>query len=85
MGYAIKISEAQKTAEAIAPIPSTSAGKYENLDTLAMVRPVRSTRITFLMPDSDLIILERILSKLLVSSDVVNTFLVWFDIYLLEF
>jgi hypothetical protein len=60
-------SDAQKTALAIAPIPSTSAGKYENFETLAIVNPVLSTKITFLIPLSLLIILLRILSKLLVS------------------
>jgi len=67
--HAVKISEAQKTALAMAPIPSTSAGKYENLETLAIVNPVRSTKITFLIPLSDLMILLKILSKLLVSND----------------
>jgi hypothetical protein len=60
-------SEAQNTALAIAPIPSTSAGKYENFETLAIVSPVLSTKITFLIPLSLFIILLRILSKLLVS------------------
>jgi len=60
-------SDAQNTALAIAPIPSTSAGKYENFETLAIVNPVLSTRITFLIPLSLLIILLRILSKLFVS------------------
>lgn len=63
-------SEAQNTALAIAPIPSTSVGKYENFDTLAIVKPVLSTRITFLIPLSDLIILLRILSKLFVSREI---------------
>lgn len=66
-------SLAQKTADAIAPIPSTSAGKYENFETLAIVKPVRSTRITFLIPDSLFIIFERILSKDLVSTLMVST------------
>jgi len=45
-------------------------GKYENFDTLAIVKPVLSTRITFLIPLSDLIILLRILSKLFVSREI---------------